>query len=87
MTTEPKNDAATYAVLSTAGLGGKIKQLFCSHRFALEDLKITGTATSGDDRVSWPCDKCGKVFRAPYGLAIAPHFGPIFRRNPTPNAK
>lgn len=28
-------------------------------------------------RVMWPCSKCGKVFYAAYGLAIAPHQGEI----------
>ena len=72
----------------TVGLGGvlvKLKQRFCSHRFAMEDLTMVNRDSEGNDRVSWACDKCGKVFRAQCGLDISPEHGPIFRRKTTPN--
>lgn len=74
----------------TAGLGGvlvKLKQRFCSHRFALDDLTMVNKDSGGADRVSWACDKCKKVFRAQCGLDISPEHGPIFRRKTTPNVK
>ena len=70
----------------TVGLGGvlmKLKQHFCAHRFALDDLTMVNKDSSGADRVSWPCDKCGKMFRAQCGLDISPEHGPIFRRKTT----
>lgn len=35
------------------------------------------THESHTRRVSWPCQKCGKVFYAHCGLDIAPSHGPI----------
>ena len=57
-----------------------VKQRFCSHRFAIEDLTMVNRASAGDDRVSWSCSKCGKMFRAQCGLDISPGNGPTFRR-------
>ncbi len=62
------------------------KQRQCSHRFALEDLKMINPDSPGTDRVEWPCDKCGEVFTAQCGLDIAPENGPLYRRgSETPN--
>ena len=45
-----------------------LKQMFCRHRFDLDDL--ISRETTDDGLVHWPCWKCGKMFRAEYGLAI-----------------
>lgn len=58
-----------------------VRQRACRHRFAMEDL-ATVNDDGGADRVAWPCDKCGKVFRAHCGLDIVPENGPAFRRTP-----
>ena len=42
-----------------------IRQLFCSHEFVLEDLERIN-----DNLVHCPCVKCGKMLKAPYGLAL-----------------
>ncbi len=60
----------------------KLRQRFCSHSFALEDLTMVNRDSPGNDRVKWPCDKCGKVFWAQCGLDISPSNGPAFRRVP-----
>lgn len=57
----------------------RIKERACSHRFALEDLRMVNR--DGDlDRVAWPCDACGKNFSAHCGLDISPKHGPTFQR-------
>jgi len=58
----------------------KLKQHFCNHRFAIQDLKLINADSDGNDRVSWACDKCGKVFNAQCGLDISPRHGKTFRR-------
>ena len=70
---------------SSEGLGGvlaRLRQRLCSHSFAIEDLEMVNRNSDGADRVAWPCDKCGKVFRAHCGLDISPTHGPTFRREP-----
>lgn len=57
-----------------------IKQEFCKHRFALEDLTMVNRDSEENDRVSWACAKCHKVFKAHCGLDISPEHGPCFRR-------
>lgn len=57
-----------------------IMKKICRHEFAIEDLKMVNP-DGVDDRVMWPCAKCGKEFRAHCGLNISPTNGPIFRRN------
>ena len=57
-----------------------LKQRWCSHRFAIEDLTMVNRESAGKDRVRWNCDKCGKVFRAQCGLDISPSNGPTYRR-------
>lgn len=46
-----------------------LRQHFCSHEFRLADLE----PRDAKGRVTWPCIKCRKVFRATYGLAILSH--------------
>jgi hypothetical protein len=53
-----------------------MKRKLCSHEFSLSDLKTVNNL-GGDDRVAWPCRKCGKVFRAHCGLDISPKHGYI----------
>ena len=60
----------------------KGRQLFCSHRFAIDDLVMVNRDSDGEDRIAWACDKCGRVFRAHCGLSISPRHGPVFRREP-----
>lgn len=55
------------------------KKKMCSHEFAIEDLKMVNY-DGAEDRVMWPCAKCGKEFRAHCGLDISPKHGPTFRR-------
>lgn len=57
-----------------------ISRKVCKHSFALDDLTVANPH-GVDDRVQWPCAKCGKVFRANYGLAISPRNGPTFQRS------
>ena len=57
----------------------KFCKKFCHHQFAIQDLRLTGSEDESE-RVEWACAKCGKVFRASHGLAIAPDNGVIFRR-------
>jgi hypothetical protein len=57
-----------------------LKQTLCSHEFAIEDLQYLNEYSDGNDRVSWPCAKCGKVFTAHCGVQISPEHGPMFRR-------
>lgn len=64
-----------------------VRQRWCRHRFAIEDLVMVNPDSDGDDRVRWPCDKCGKVFHAHCGLNISPGNGFLYRRNATPNAR
>ena len=63
----------------------RLKQRWCSHRFAIEDLAMVNRDSDGDDRVRWPCDKCGKVFHAQCGLDISPSNGPTYRRGSLQN--
>ena len=56
----------------------RLTQRFCSHEFAIEDLKKTNDEI--EPRVKWPCAKCEKIFYAHCGLDISPKFGPTFRR-------
>lgn len=59
----------------------RTKRRFCSHRFALEDLRMVNP--DGDlDRVAWPCAECGETFTAHCGLDISPKHGPTFRHGP-----
>ena len=58
----------------------RIRQRYCRHEFAIDDLRTTGEPDDSDRRVRWPCSKCGKAFYANYGLAISPKHGPTFRR-------
>lgn len=64
----------------------RLKQRWCRHRFAIEDLVMVNPDSDGNDRVRWACDKCGKVFHAHCGLDIAPDKGVLYRRRrlPTP---
>lgn len=64
-----------------------LKQRWCSHRFAIEDLTMVNRDSDGEDRVRWHCDKCGKVFRAQCGLDISPANGPTYRRGSLQNAE
>jgi len=57
----------------------RLKQRFCQHAFAIEDVALVN-ANVGDERVRWPCSRCGKVFRAHCGLDITPQHGFLFRR-------
>lgn len=63
----------------------KMRQRFCDHRFALEDLEMVNRDSAGNDRVLWPCAKCGQAFRAQCGLDISPKHGPISRREKVTN--
>lgn len=65
----------------------RIKQAWCSHRFAIEDLEMVNRESGGDDRVRWYCDKCRRVFTAHCGLDISPSNGPAFRRGKPPNTQ
>lgn len=56
-----------------------LKHKICHHEFAIDDLKMVNPE-GYNDRVTWPCAKCGKVFNAHCGLDISPTHGPIFRR-------
>jgi len=42
-----------------------IKQWLCCHAVFIEDIKRVS-----DEKVEAPCNKCGKVLSAPYGLAL-----------------
>ena len=56
-----------------------LRQRFCKHLFVGLDLQ--GRDLTG--RVTWPCSKCGKVFRAECGLDVLQHGdvkGPWYRR-------
>lgn len=61
------------------GVLQKALQKVCHHQFAIQDLRLTGSEDESE-RVEWACAKCGRVFRASHGLAIAPRNGFIFRR-------
>ena len=41
----------------------------CQHLFRAPDLQ----PRDSDGFVTWPCSKCGKVFKEPYGLRMAEH--------------
>ena len=66
-------------------LWSRLKQRLCKHRFAIEDLEMVNPDSDGNDRVRWPCDKCGEVFHAQCGLWISPGNGFLYRRHKTPN--
>jgi hypothetical protein len=55
----------------------KLKQRFCTHMFDINEL--VGRPTPDGD-VTWPCSKCGKVFKAHCGLDIVPRHGDMFFR-------
>ena len=57
-----------------------VKQRWCAHEFAIEDLRMVNMESDGDDRVEWSCAKCGKSFSAHCGLDITPEHGFVFRR-------
>ena len=46
------------------------RSILCKHKFDLDDLLPRVTPDGG---VSWPCWKCGKVFKAHCGLDILNH--------------
>lgn len=50
----------------------RLRQFFCRHVFVGLDLQ----PRSADGKVTWPCSKCGKVYRVDYGLQIS-DFGRI----------
>lgn len=52
------------------------KQRLCRHAFVLCDLH-TVNPDSFEERVAWPCAKCGKVFLGDCGLHISFDRGPI----------
>lgn len=74
-----------WADLSRAAKTAK-KNAVCSHQFAIDDLVFVNRDSTGNDRVSWVCDKCGKVFMGHCGLDISPENGPTFRRGKPYNA-
>lgn len=55
-----------------------IKQKFCNHNFNIRQLEMVNR-DGLNDRVKWPCAKCGKVFRAHCGLDISPKYGETIR--------
>lgn len=55
----------------------RLRQWLCRHEFAYEDLEPRDKA----GMVQWPCQKCGRVFREPYGLAMGGHGTLIGWRN------
>lgn len=57
----------------------RIKQKFCKHNFNIRQLEMVNR-DGLNDRVKWPCAKCGKVFRAHCGLDISPKYGKITDR-------
>lgn len=65
----------------------RLKQRWCSHRFAIDDLTMVNRESDGEDRVRWHCDKCGRIFRAQCGLDISPTNGPTYRRGSLQNSK
>ena len=56
----------------------RIKQKTCKHKFDIRHLEMVNR-NGLNDRVKWPCAKCGKVFRAHCGLDISPKYGETFR--------
>lgn len=46
-----------------------IKQWLCRHIFKGSDMQ----PRNSDGLVIWPCSKCGKVFKEPYGLKMSDH--------------
>jgi hypothetical protein len=47
----------------------RLRRLFCLHEFRGIDLQPRDAA----GMVTWPCAKCGKVYREPYGVLMASH--------------
>lgn len=58
-----------------------IKLKFCNHAFVIEELKRNNEDPLSDDRVVWPCVKCGKKFYANYGLKIPKNNKSYFRHH------
>lgn len=58
----------------------KLKQWRCKHSFYLEDLTRHPELEETNQRVSWACHKCGKVFKANCGLDISPEHGYMMRK-------
>lgn len=52
----------------------RVRQRWCSHTCWLGDMVDTRKGDEGD--VSCLCLRCGKVLRAPYGLALDCTWGP-----------
>lgn len=82
-TTDKASGALRQAMNRSASVARLLRQKLCNHQFAIDDLKAVNINSDGNDRVVWPCDKCGKVFKAHCGLFISPEHGPIFRRGST----
>lgn len=58
----------------------KLKQYWCNHGFYIEDLTRHPEFENTDQRVSWSCYKCGKLFKAHCGLDITPKHGYVMRK-------
>lgn len=56
----------------------RFKQKTCDHKFNIRHLEMVNR-DGLNDRVKWPCAKCGKVFHAHCGLDISPKYGEITR--------
>lgn len=50
-----------------------LQRFFCRHEFKLADLKPRDET----DNVSWPCCKCGRIFREHCGLFVLGKHGKI----------
>ena len=47
----------------------RLKQWFCSHLYDIADLPKTAYRDT-DNKLHWPCCKCGKEFIGDYGLQV-----------------
>lgn len=44
----------------------RVKRVFCKHEFNIYD----SPGRDAEGMLDWPCYRCGKIFRVPYGLAL-----------------
>ena len=58
------------------GLGWQVTAP-CRHMFHIKSLRMVNRDSDGEDRVEWPCQRCGEVFTAHCGLDIVPKHGYI----------